>query len=995
MAERDNCYILLDLDPEVDDWPTIEARIQDKQREWSNLKLKGDPGRKRYAGQCLESIPDLKRILSNPEARRQEAREAKRQRVREAKARQQRLLEQIEILSAAGTYSDEDIKLVARHLGGTMAERDIEAQFKANGLAKAGAEAVARRPRLDPIHEKAIRSNLDHLALSSLYEFLERRPQSTPAELCRRADEIYAELQRIGKTDTEASARFELIGLCKQVFADADGKAKHDASLAVTAMADLKPAIEVAGRKGFITQEEIAVLIRQAAARGVRPEDARDFIEDHARGRKWTVQRTGAADPAQAAPFCGYCGTAAASPQEAACGQCGEPLAVDCPRCGKRTPTASPICPQCGCDTGDAPLVRALLAEGQQLSAAGKLAEARHRFERVLAVWPDWAAASAEIARLEARRADMERAVSVIEALIAERRLAEAWRQIERLERSQGPGGLEGLTRRVRDGLDRAAALVRDGHHLLAAGNQAAALDHFVRAMAVQEDCEEACRTLETCPPPPPLTLQVTPQARGFRLSWTAPASANIECQIVRKANGLPTGPADGTSVATLTGQTFDDSGVAVGTPWYYAVFAKRGPVLSKVAAVSGPHLLTAEVEDLRLVPGSGQVSLLWRRPPGCRAVEVWRRSGTPPERCGDGSPVKAAADGGVDTGLADGRPVGYLVVAVYDDPAERGRVIRTAGLRYSAVPMAPPPPVLDLAARRQGDTAVLAWTPPAHGTVQIRSRPHPPVFQEGHVIALDQAKDLGALVPVHAAGRAQVPLKTDVTHLVPLTVAGDMAVVGRGTTITLLDPVTNLTSRVMGRTIVLIWDWPAAAERVVVGYRHDAFPRSPEDPAAAFVVCTRAQYDRSGCWELRMAEIKPHHFAVFVSAGSQGLYSPSAQRLEPMGQQREVRYRIVVRRHLGLFGVADVGLKLTSRDCDVLEDLILVGKPHNLPLSPRDGVALLQAGSVPLHGGGAWLPIPRQHWSRDTYVRLFFRDAAQAEQVRLLHGDKRQLRLG
>ncbi len=90
--QRPNFYLLLDLDPAVDDWKVIEQRIQEKQREWSRDRSMGNPKARRKAESSLAQLADIKTVLSNTETRREEAKEAVRQQQkgRQEKARELR-----------------------------------------------------------------------------------------------------------------------------------------------------------------------------------------------------------------------------------------------------------------------------------------------------------------------------------------------------------------------------------------------------------------------------------------------------------------------------------------------------------------------------------------------------------------------------------------------------------------------------------------------------------------------------------------------------------------------------------------------------------------------------------------------------------------------------------------------------------------------------------------------------------------------------------------
>jgi len=78
-AERPNFYLLLELDPKVDDWPTIQQRLLEKQRAWANDKTMGNPKARRRAESSLAMLHEIETLLKDSEARQKEAKEARRQ----------------------------------------------------------------------------------------------------------------------------------------------------------------------------------------------------------------------------------------------------------------------------------------------------------------------------------------------------------------------------------------------------------------------------------------------------------------------------------------------------------------------------------------------------------------------------------------------------------------------------------------------------------------------------------------------------------------------------------------------------------------------------------------------------------------------------------------------------------------------------------------------------------------------------------------------------
>ncbi len=764
MAGRENFYLLLELDPSVDDWSVIEERLREKQRAWSKDRNQGNPKARRRAERYLALKSDIETVLKDPETRRQEAREAKKRRQELLKQELRELDEAIALIrSSGGTCEEAQLKKLIGRFDQTLSAIEIKKRLKAAGVELAGAGPKRRRQvkqGIDKVTASNIRRNLEHLKLASLYQFLELRPQSSPQALADRADEIYKENQRLGRTDADASARNELAGLCKKLFRDEAEKEKYDNTLALEAMEGLKENIELVGADRIVNRAEMDGLIRQARERGVSIEDARAYVEDYAAKRKWVVQLD-AETVAAALKSCGFCD--ALAPADASrCPSCGEALELSCPRCGTENPTRNAACSACGCRIGDAPLVQGLVKEGERRALEGAYAEALRALDKALHYWPDWQPAIDARRRIEGRRKAREEQLAAIEQQVRERRLATARPALERFARDWGDAGLGQLRRRLDEGLAKAEAAFRAGEERRRVGDAEAALDHFDRALAACADFGPAQAALAASPPPPPADLEVRPLAAGFRLSWRSSGTRrSVAYRVRRKVGGAPRNAEDGTDLGEVHGTRLDDPDAAVGEACYYAVFTTRSGVASREAANSGPHLRTAEVADLEAVTGDREATLRWRRPAGCQRVRVWRASPAAPGRPGDGTELTVSGDSVHDTGLSNGRQYGYLVVACFADPRHPGGELRTDGEAETATPVAPPDAVTDLRASRQGRTVMLAWAPVAGAAVQLRQSPRPPEHTPGQIFSVSQLERFGAPVANASAGSAQLALRT------------------------------------------------------------------------------------------------------------------------------------------------------------------------------------------------------------------------------------------
>ncbi len=999
-AERPNFFLLLELDPSVEDGAAIERRIEEKRLEWSRQAM-GNPKAQLAAKANLALLPELRGVLLDPRNRATEA-QAARQLGQEARKRLlAELDEAIHLLRASGDGWDEAlVAKLAKELA-PLSREEIEKRLSAAGARRAGEDPAQRkrpeRPRLDPSLARKLRENLDHLGLASLYEFLDVRPQSSPTALVGRADEKYREgLNRPTPTSRDTASN-ALAGLARQVFATDAAKARYDGSLAVQAMEQLKPRLEEAGRDGRLGREEVDALVQLARKRGVPSDEALAYVEDYAANRKWRVQSDAAPLPAEALQLCGFCSALAAAGAQR-CPECGESLALPCPRCGARNPSSAAACQGCGAKVGDAPLVAALLKEAEGFLLDGDLAAAVERCDRALQLWPEWQPAVEARQRARSRREEREAALQEIEGLVARSRLEAAQAALGRFERSLGRAGAEQLRRQVEEGLARAKRLFAQAEKLRGNGaDPAEVLAQLDLALAACADFEPALRAAAATPPPPPTALAVEVLANGLRLRWRVGPGGDpqrLRYRVLRKLGGLPHGAEDGEVVAELAGETLDDPGATVGVAWCYAVYSVRSEVLSRSAATSGPHLRVGEVDRLEVEAGDRSARLSWQPPPGCLRIEVRRLPGG----AAQGVVVPVAGNSAQDSGLTNGQTYRYQVVALFSDPARPGAELPSPGLTVSASPTAPPAPVRDLTAERQGDRVHLHWSPVADARVEIRL-----------VAGGARAPLTGSVMPAASLDRLGERLGTghgsplEATlpgpgrfWLVPVSVRSETAVVGQAIEVINLEGASRLSARRAGNGVALTWDWPRGAEAAVAAWAEEAFPQDPRGGSGRRVRITRAEYDSAGCYLIPHLERRRHYFAVFIAVPGQDLYAPPATVLESGGQETVARYQVATRRSLLSRAVTDAWIEIACTDgLGTLPSLLVVAKPHSVPISAGDGEVVARLDSLPMESGRARIPVPSPLWPKRPYLKLFFQDPECARSIRLLPAAKEQLRVG
>lgn len=392
MKKRPNFYALLNLDPAVTDWSKIESVILAKRRAWALHKNQGTPVQRRKAERYLKYIPEMESLFKDAESRKHELKAFKKEKKKEKQEQLKQLDELIENIHVA-TASPELIKLLVRQTKKAFSEKEVEERLKQKGITldKGQTRKTKRstQPKLDASVAKGIRDELNTFNLDSLYDFLnlDHSPKlgfrSSAKSLYHRADTIYKDLSRIGKTDADTTLKMGLAGRAKSVFTSSTEKERYDNTHASEALVNLDRHLEIAGHDKLLDTKEIESLLKTGKKLDITECVAMEYIEDYATKRKWVLQReTGLVSVSL--QICGYCGTLASSADDVRCKNCGEELTQLCPKCSSPTPTENSACSKCGCHTGDGPLVKSLLREGKRYNSEGDYDKAISYLNRAL-----------------------------------------------------------------------------------------------------------------------------------------------------------------------------------------------------------------------------------------------------------------------------------------------------------------------------------------------------------------------------------------------------------------------------------------------------------------------------------------------------------------------------------------------------------------------------------------------------------------------------------
>jgi hypothetical protein len=332
--ERKNFYILLDLsiDPPEEDQKIIELAIKQKQAEWSRFRNHPTKGLK--AKQYIGLLPEIRRIMGDPELRKNEASNAAA--ILSKKTGEKLLVidRHIAICMSKGFITDEEIfNLAKRHsvkaneIRKRVKQREdaknaeIDKQIKlrsAKGyitkgelselakihsvstkeirkrvtcpIKKSLQKSAKESKPLDKAIEKIITDNLKIVGKSSLYQFLDLPSDSSLEALQEKSKKKESELRKRGKKDAISTAGIALAGHCRTIFKTENSRNSYDITNTRLLLKGLDSDIDVAGMDGRIRAEYYNALIDSAVKLGMSRNEAQKYIRDYAREKKWEIE---------------------------------------------------------------------------------------------------------------------------------------------------------------------------------------------------------------------------------------------------------------------------------------------------------------------------------------------------------------------------------------------------------------------------------------------------------------------------------------------------------------------------------------------------------------------------------------------------------------------------------------------------------------------------------------------------------------------------------
>lgn len=926
----ENYFILLELpfDPPENDNNKISEAISKKQAQWS--RDMSNPVKKAKASEYLQHLEDIKKVMLDPAARKQEASKAKQ--IKDSKAKE--LDAKLKLYRAkADTLSEKDLKQLVKVFGafGFTAD-EIKKRF---GSGSKKEEKIDPSEVLDKTQARNIKNFMQQLDMKdkSLYDFLGLAPTSSCNQLCEAADAMKKKILAKGDKTGRDNAVQSLCGLCVVIFKDAANKRKYDNYVNLTKYGAVNDAVDelALGNQKRIEPKMKESLIDIAVAQyRLSVSDASVYINHY-------CEYMGYALPENKI-VCGLCGTE--NPAGTTnCVKCGKPLIIICPACGAENNNSAKTCAKCGFDITKMDKAVELLRQAKQKYAEKALEEAERLVKEAKAYWPnhpDILALEKTITEERKRAADT---IAAIMQDIQDKRLYSAQTKIDQAKAS-GFSVDPSVSTRV-------ASTLKDVEVKLSQMRNASGDEAFTIAMRLTEiitDSDELNQSLKKFPPDAASGVASKRIGDDVTLTWRgSPSIGEITYQVVRKENTYPNGPTDGATVYTGKELSFTDSAPPKNKVLYYSVFAVRIGVYSQAARLDDAVAIVGKVTNLKAIGGDEMITLSWTKAPTVTEIRLWKYLGF--ERPQDDSLYETVPctrlDGLTINGLNNGSSYWFAISAGH---TLNGKTYFSEKAYLSAVPQKPAKPLQEFSVQLVDEVFQAKWKQSEWDVILFYAK-QKPEYAIGTIYDLDELLTKFEKIDINLKSLSEAEFRLNFVgecYIVPGVINASNVILNTAAYISSVPGVKNVSFDLNSAATEMYvnFTWPKKIDRSVLVYRMDSYPTGVDDPLAHKVECSKRQYEANEGILISNPAKGTFYAEVYTYFEADGhrVYSDPCRALLSNEPQKDVFYTFKYKKPSFFNKKCTLTVEIQTDGACVFPAFAIVSKFKSTPLKRGDG---------------------------------------------------------
>ena len=926
----ENYFILLELsfDPPENDTKKINDVIAKKQAQWSRDMF--NPVRKGRASEYLANLEDIKKVMNDPAARKQQAVKAKQ--IKDSKKKE--LETKLKSCRTKGnSLLDNDLKQLVKLFGVYgFSEDEIKAMFQ-SGTGKD--EKIDPKKVLDKttaMNMKVYLRDLD-MANKTLYDFLGIDKNSSCSQLCEAANTIKRKVLAKGEKSGRDNSIQSLCGLCVVIFKDEAGKQKYDNYINLTKYGVVNDELDelALGNEKRIEPKMKEGLIDIAVSQyHISVSDASIYINNY-------CEYMGYALPENKI-VCGLCG--AENPAGTTnCVKCGKALIIHCPVCEAGNNNSAKSCAKCGFDLTKMDKAVELLRQAKQKYAEMALEEAKRLVKEAKAYWPKHADIEALEKTIQEELDWRANTVAKIRDDIKNKRIYAAQTKIEQAK-AKGfiiDSAISANVSSVLKEVGKQLTMLRN-----ASGDEA-----FLIAMRTKEiiaDSEELNKSMARFSPESPIDFNSKRIGDEVVLSWKAsPSIGEIYYQVIRKVNTYPNGPQDGESIYKGKELTFTDRKLSKNTVYYYSVFAIRLDVYSKAARLNDAIAIVDKITNVKAIGGHEMVTLSWGKTSTVTEIHVWKY-------CGMGRPQDDGAyevvpcnrlDGLTINHLKNGQSYWFAISAVHNI---NGRNYDSEKTYISAVPQKPAKPLQGFSVEFVDEVFQAKWEQSEWDVILFYAKSKPN-YAVGTIYDLNEILAKYEKIDTHLKSAAEAEFRISFVgecYIIPGIINASNVILNVPAYISSVPGVKNISCDVNAAATEMYvnFTWPRKMERSLMVYRMDTYPTGYDDPLANRIECSKRQYEANEGILINKPAQGTYYVEIYTYLENDGrrIYSDPCRAMFSNEPPRDVFYSFKYKKP-GFFNKkCTLKIEIETNGTCVLPAFVVIGKYKSTPLKRSDG---------------------------------------------------------
>jgi len=462
-------------------------------------------------------------------------------------------------------------------------------------------------------------------------------------------------------------------------------------------------------------------------------------------------------------------------------------------------------------------------------------------------------------------------------------------------------------------------------------------------------------------------------------ITWSSPKCEITTYRLIRKSGSKPISVDDGDVSWEIASETYADSEIEPNEAYFYAVASCVGPVISSLFHAPVPTVNLFEVQQLAVQNNKSSVNARWTNVPKNADIEIWRDISAIPNNPNEGERVSNVnINEMADHSLENDTTYQYRIFVKYQ---QGNKFVYSNGVHFIGQPTAPPP-VIDyvIVKHRREDIFEVDWDADDNVPVSFYITTELKV-EQGQSLEVSELNNLAVRANVvskgNNVGEFELP-DSQMYYLFPVTQKNTTAVIGAVIPVTAQKSLSISKVQLSGNDAFVKFTWPDEITHVLLLYRNDRYPASPEDKEARRMRVTKAIYDQKQAIAVKSPSKGTYYFSLFAELHMSGTITYSIPDLYTfrLGTLSKIVYDIKTQKWLGR--LKSVSIVITPPEDGQIPSLTVVANNLSLPVFRSQGFIVCD---IPAQNSRKPISVdlPTENFTKNTFLKLFTKDENEA----------------